>query len=268
MIQSSNNRKASFKSESKFTNYPNVRDEINKDTKSKYLNNRILKINNTKKLFQNTSILPIKRILYNNRKKVFSIYTIIFSFFIISSIIPNILNIRIILSNSSSVILKIKGTGKKTYFNIGLYENCISFPTFPDEVRINDAELGLPINEYTFTRANNKIELIWNGDVTNLNCLFLDCSSINEMDFSKFDTSKVTTMIGMFYGCSGLKSLDLSYFNTNKVQNMNMLFINCHLLLSLNLSNFDTSQTTSIISMFESCSPLKELNLSYLKLLE
>ena len=264
MMQSSKNRNVSFKREFNSTNFFNNKDLKGKDIKARYKIKRIMKTNNAKQMFQNIN-LSIKKISYKNITKVILTYSLIIDFLILISIIPNVLNKRLFKSFASSVILKIKGTGSKTYYNRALYENCISINNFPDEVYINDAKLDLPYNEYTFTRSNNKIELIFNGDITNLNCFFADCSSINEMDFSKFDTSKVTTMIGMFWGCSGLKSLDLSNFNTKKVTIMDKLFINCHSLFSLNLSSFDTSQTTSIDGIFESCLSLEELDLSNFK---
>ena len=201
MMQSSKNRNISFKREFTSTNFFNNKDLKGKDIKARYKIKRIMKTKNAKQMFQNIN-LSIKKISYKNITKVILTYSLIIDFLILISIIPNVLNKRLFKSFASSVILKIKGTGSKTYYNRALYENCISINNFPDEVYINDAKLDLPINEYTFLRSNNKIELIFNGDITNLNCFFLECSGINEMDFSKFDTSKVTTMIGMFWGCS------------------------------------------------------------------
>lgn len=46
---------------------------------------------------------------------------------------------------------------------------------------------------------------------------FPSCSSLKELDLSKWDTSNVTDMISMFEGCSSLKELDISNFDTSNV---------------------------------------------------
>ena len=50
----------------------------------------------------------------------------------------------------------------------------------------------------------------------------------------------------MFNNCSKIQSLDLSYFNTSKVTQMGYMFYNCKELISLDLSSFDTSNVTNI----------------------
>ena len=44
--------------------------------------------------------------------------------------------------------------------------------------------------------------------------IFSECNSLNNLDLSSFDTSKVTNMVNMFSECRYLKNLDLSSFNT------------------------------------------------------
>ena len=50
-----------------------------------------------------------------------------------------------------------------------------------------------------------------------MNGLFSQCSSLNSIGISNFDTSKVNNMESMFFGCKSLNSLDLSNFNTSNV---------------------------------------------------
>ena len=57
-------------------------------------------------------------------------------------------------------------------------------------------------------------------------------------------------MYGMFCNCSSLNSLNLSNFNTNNVTNMYCMFCDCSSLTSLNLSNFNTNNVTDISWMF------------------
>ena len=57
--------------------------------------------------------------------------------------------------------------------------------------------------------------------------MFGDCSSLKNLDVSKFGTSKVTNMRGMFAYCSSLKNLDVSKFDTSEVMDMEFMFRNC-----------------------------------------
>ena len=47
--------------------------------------------------------------------------------------------------------------------------------------------------------------------------MFSGCSSLKEINLSKFNTNNVSDLGNMFWGCSSLKELILSNFNTNKV---------------------------------------------------
>ena len=105
------------------------------------------------------------------------------------------------------------------------------------------------------------MELTWNKDMIYLGFLFYK-TDVTEIDFSNFDTSKVTIMAGMFQYCKLLTSLNLSNFNTANVENMNFMFDNCILLTSLDLSNFNTSKVKKMYDMFNGCLSLSSLNLS------
>ena len=98
--------------------------------------------------------------------------------------------------------------------------------------------------------------------VTDMASMFYSCSSLQSLDLSGFDTSQVTTMYDMFSNCSSLQSLDLSMFNTSKVTDMTMMFFYCSSLQSLDLSGFDTSQVTTMYDMFFYCPKLTALTLS------
>ena len=88
--------------------------------------------------------------------------------------------------------------------------------------------------------------------------MFQDCSSLQELDLSNFNTNKVLDMSYMFKGCSSLKELDLSNFNTNKVFHMSYMFKGCSSLKELNISNnFKRKISNEIRTLFKGCS--KEL---------
>ena len=86
---------------------------------------------------------------------------------------------------------------------------------------------------------------------------------IQTIDFGEnFNTQNVTDMDYMFRECSSLTSLDVSNFNTQNVTDMYWMFCGCSSLTSLDVSNFDTKNVTSLYGMFEECTSLTSLDLS------
>lgn len=100
------------------------------------------------------------------------------------------------------------------------------------------------------------------SEMTNMEGMFMYCTSLKSIDLSNFDTSAVTNMNNMFYLCSSLTTLDLSNFNTSAVTSMMQMFAGCSSLTSLDLSVFDTSAVPSMVSMFYRCYSLTTLDLS------
>ena len=98
--------------------------------------------------------------------------------------------------------------------------------------------------------------------VTNMERMFEGCSNLTSIDVSNFDTSKVIDMTGMFNKCSNLKNLDVSNFDTSNVTTMRTMFQLCSSLTELDLSNFDTSKVIDMAYMFNSCYKLQTLNMS------
>ena len=98
------------------------------------------------------------------------------------------------------------------------------------------------------------------SNVTSMNAIFKDCSSLISLDISNWDTSKVKDMSLMFDGCSSLKSLDVGSFDTSNTTKMEWMFNKCNSLISLDVSHFDTSNVTDMSHMFDGCSSLKSLN--------
>ena len=92
--------------------------------------------------------------------------------------------------------------------------------------------------------------------------MFANCSSLESLDVSAFDTRNVKTMYAMFRNCSSLQTLDVTNFNTSRVTNMFCLFEGCSHLTSIDVSHFDTRNVTSLESMFENCWSLETLDLS------
>lgn len=86
----------------------------------------------------------------------------------------------------------------------------------------------------------------------NSNCeyMFDYCTNLTSINFSNFNTSKVTSMSYMFYNCTSLTSLDLSNFDTSNVTNIMGLCCYCTSLSLLDLSNWDTSKVYNMAELF------------------
>ena len=107
-----------------------------------------------------------------------------------------------------------------------------------------------------------KIKYSFKYLLTNCSCIFADCSSLKNLDFSNFKTQKIKNMSGMFAGCSNLINLDFSNFNTQNVTNMGAMFRECDSLVNLDLSNFNTQNVVDVSEMFRECDSLVNLDLS------
>ncbi len=117
-----------------------------------------------------------------------------------------------------------------------------------------------------YESISNLIQINFNDNfntlnVTNMDGMFNDCSSLTSLDLSNFNTSNVTNMSYMFCG-THLTSLDLSNFNTSNVTNMSYMFGWCSHLTSLDLNNFNTANVSDMSCMFSECSSLTSLDLS------
>ena len=102
----------------------------------------------------------------------------------------------------------------------------------------------------------NKIKIIIDHQVTSFRALFNGCTSIESINFKKFNRIDITDMEGMFCGCSSLICLNLSNFKTKNVTNMKNMFYECSSLKDLNLSNFNTNNVKDMSGMFFGCSSL------------
>ena len=98
-------------------------------------------------------------------------------------------------------------------------------------------------------------------EVLSFKGMFQDCSSLQSVDVSGFNTAKATDISCMFRRAA-IKSLDLSNFVTEKVTDFDSMFEGCSSLEKLDIHSFDTQSATSFWCMFIDCSNLKELDLS------
>ena len=108
------------------------------------------------------------------------------------------------------------------------------------------------------------IENLYTNECSNIECMFSQCSSLENLDLSTFDTSNVINMRSMFFYCTSLKKITFGdKFTTSNVISMNDMFSSCSSLTSIDLSTFDTSNVTNMEDMFFDCKSLTSLDLSY-----
>ena len=100
------------------------------------------------------------------------------------------------------------------------------------------------------------------GKVEDMTCMFAFCNKLKNLDVNGFNTSRVTDMSGMFAQCYELKKIDVSGFDTRKVTDMSYMFQECYGLIELNTGSFDTGKVTKMNGMFIECTKLKKLNVS------
>ena len=115
-------------------------------------------------------------------------------------------------------------------------------------------------------QSNQKLDVKFAYPIDNLNYFFHfdeNKNNVVSLDFSNFDSSKVTSMEDIFDGLTSLKYIDLSGFGSS-LTSMKGLFKGLNSLESINLSNIKTSKVTSIESMFENCTSLTSIDISML----
>ena len=114
--------------------------------------------------------------------------------------------------------------------------------------------------------GRNTITFICEEKLKNISFLFLNCSSLKEIEFISFDTSEVTLMIETFSQCKELEFLDLSSFNTSNVTDMQYMFNECQKINKIiGIDDFDTSKVTNMKNMFYHCCNLELLLISNFK---
>ena len=84
--------------------------------------------------------------------------------------------------------------------------------------------------------------------------MFYGCSSLKEINnLSKLKTDNVTSMSGIYLDCSSLREIDLSNFKTDKVTSMRVMFKGCYSLKEINISSFNIDNVRDMVERFEYC---------------
>ena len=129
-------------------------------------------------------------------------------------------------------------------------------------IKINEKVIEFTYYYKFKEKGKYKIEYSFKNNLTKADYIFDSCLSLTNLDFSNFNSAKVTNMSYMFHDCKSLTSLNLLNFNTENVTDMNHMFCDCSSLTNLDLSNFNTQKVIDMTSMFWGCKSLINLNLS------
>ena len=106
---------------------------------------------------------------------------------------------------------------------------------------------------YTYTTSETvsdgvyTVELTSDSDFTSVS--FTSSVDLLSVEYLKI-TNKVTSMSRTFYDCTSLQSLDASNWDTSSVTNMQSTFHSCTSLQSLDVSDWDTSSVTTMFATF------------------
>lgn len=138
-------------------------------------------------------------------------------------------------------------------------DNTIEYDEEKEEDLVGDESIGI------FTKTHFETIDLHNIDskgVELMNCMFLDCKELKDINFANIDTSSCIDMQWMFSGCSSLEKLDLSSFDTIEVIDMGYMFIGCSSLIYLDLKSFVTDNVVTTDAMFSNCENLQSIDLS------
>ncbi len=93
---------------------------------------------------------------------------------------------------------------------------------------------------YPFNKTGvYEVKIIFKKTLTLMLKLFQRCFELVTISFNEgFDTSHVLSMKQMFYECTSLEFVNISSFNTSLCGDYNSMFYGCSKLTSLDLSNF------------------------------
>jgi len=99
------------------------------------------------------------------------------------------------------------------------------------------------------------------SNVSDMEGMFSQCSSLTYVDTSTWDTSNVTDMHQMFYECAELKSINVTNWDTSNVKIMWYMFLGCKALEYIDVSSWNTDNVTNMWAMFRDCASLKEIDI-------
>ena len=137
----------------------------------------------------------------------------------------------------------IQGEGSLNILNSG-------FNSEPSEVIVNGMSQPNCKKSCQFENSLNNVTIKFDTLIESCENMFYKINCIIEIDLSKFDASKVTSMYRMFGECTNLKKITFGNINTSLVINMEKLFYKCYNLITIDRLNFDTLSVKTMRQMF------------------
>ena len=189
---------------------------INKNNQKIYLREEIKQseFENKKIIIKNKKLKNTdKKIRIVNKKNYINILfilnlLIIFLLFPVSSSEGNIRK----LETNNEIVLTIMGSG--AYQPI-MYEKAPP----PSQIIIDGVNMEIKSSKnYNLNQTVHTIIIKWDSPIKTCENMFYGINILT-IDFSKFDSSLVTTMASMFHDCFKLKSINFNNFNTSLVEN-------------------------------------------------
>ncbi len=154
-------------------------------------------------------------------------------------------------------------------YNMPYYDNIPGWTSYNGNTTITTATFDESFKNYTGLKNTgrwfsymkalttiNHFDYLNTDNVTDMTCMFLDCSSLVNLDITNLNTANVRDMSGMFVGCTSLVNLDVTNMNTANVTDMAEMFRGCSSLTTIDLSNFDMTNVTNTRWMFQDCTNL------------
>lgn len=160
------------------------------------------------------------------------------------------------------------GTIRYAYLFNYLFKNCTNIKTV-DLSNANKWTSGFHKIRGMFYGCTNLVSVDLNqiapymypNDDNSMLNTFYKCTSLKEVNFGNYDTSKVITFNSAFFECSSLETLDMSGLDTSSVTNTMQMFSRCTSLKYLDISGWDLSNCTKYTEMFNKCNTLKTIRM-------
>jgi len=118
------------------------------------------------------------------------------------------------------------------------------------------------ISRYELKEGENKIEIIIKNKITNLEYMFYECISLNNIEELKFlDTKEINNFSNMFGWCESLSDIKgLENWNVSKGNNFSGMFYECYTLSDIKgLENWNVSNGNNFSDMFSGCESLSNI---------
>lgn len=160
------------------------------------------------------------------------------------------------------------GIIKSNYLFNYLFNNCINIKTV-DFTNISNWTTNYHKIRGMFYGCTNLVSVDLNqiapymyptDDNSMLNT-FYKCTSLKEVNFGNYDTSKVISFNSTFFECSSLETLDMHGLDTTNVTNTVQMFSRCISLKYLDISGWDLTNCVKYTEMFNKCNALKTIRM-------